>query len=377
MALHKDVWWLLGSVAAAVAAAPLIVHGDAQTTARRTAATQKIEQLSPAERQELEENFARFKKLPPVEQAKYREIHDKIQQNPSVAEALDAYSHWWSNVSAREQAEVVRQSDVKQRIAAVGRVQEELDNERGARMFFGSGWRRDRFGPPIPTLPRDSLFEVLRTIETLAAESLAIQQELPEVQKIDPKSPQRYQKLLIALHEHKKNWSDLISNASVENRLLESITDSKTRESFRQRLGGNSRGYFARFQLAMSLGRELMYEGLKQKLGEDELKKKLNSLSDDEKAELYTVPGLDALFRLRMRVTREAWQDSQAGVDFFELRPPRADGERGGGPDANRGPEGGRGPDGGRGRDGGRDGERGGPRGDGERGGGGRPRPPE
>src|SRR5436190_11746906 len=110
MPLHKDVWWLIGSVAAAVAAAPLIVHGDAQTSARRTAASQKIEQLSPAERQDLEENFQRFQKLPAVEQAKYREIHEKIQQNPAVAEALGAYSHWWSNVSAREQAEAVRQS---------------------------------------------------------------------------------------------------------------------------------------------------------------------------------------------------------------------------------------------------------------------------
>ena len=84
MPFHRDVWWLMGSVAAAIAAAPLIVHGDAQTTARRTAAEKKIEQLSPAERQELEQNFKRFEKLPAADQAKYREMHTKLEQNPSM-----------------------------------------------------------------------------------------------------------------------------------------------------------------------------------------------------------------------------------------------------------------------------------------------------
>jgi hypothetical protein len=318
---HRDVWWLFGSVAAAIAAAPLIVRGDAQTTARRTAAAQKIEQLSPAEREELDKNFTRFNKLPPADQAKYREMHAKLQQNPAVTEALDTFSHWWGNVSAREQGEVSRQPDVKQRIAAVSQIQEEIDNKRGGRMFFGRSYGGDgfRWGPP---LPKEAFYEIMQTLEALASESYVVQKELPEIQKLDVKNPLRYQKLLIALHDHKQKWSTLVPDPNAENRIVESISDEKTKEMVRSRMGdrgpGSKNGYL-RGQLAVSLGKELMFEGLKQKFGEEELQKRLASLSEDEKSELYSLPGDDGRWVLKMRMMREAWQDSQAVQEFYEL----------------------------------------------------------
>jgi hypothetical protein len=321
MPLHKDVWWLIGSAAAAIAAAPLIVHGDAQTTARRTAAAQKIEQLSPAERQDLEENFRRFEKLPAAEQAKYREMHARLQQNPAVSEALETFSQWSGNVSAREQAEVFKQAEVQQRIAAVDRIQDEIDNDRGGRLFFGRGWGRDsyRMGPP---LSRDSFYEIMQTLEAIASEAYLIQKELPEIKKLDPRNPQRYQKLLIALHDHKQTWSTLVPNDSAENRIVEAISDERTRESLRSRMGERGpggRSLAVRVQLAVSLGRELANEGLKQKFGEEELQKKLATLTEDEKAELYSIPGDDSRVRLKMRIFREAWQDTQAAQEFFQL----------------------------------------------------------
>jgi hypothetical protein len=344
---HRDAWWLLGSVAAAIAAAPLIVHGDAQTTARRTAAAQKIEQLSPAERKDLEDNFKRFQKLPAAEQAKYREMHAKLEQNPAAAEALETFSQWWGNVSAREQTEVFKQPEVKQRIAAVGQIQEEIDNKRGGRMAFGRsfGWDWFRMGPP---LPREAFYQIMQTIEAMASESYVIQKELQEIQKLDAKNPLRYQKLLIALHDRKQKWSTLIPNASAENRIVQAISDEKTKEMVQSRMGDRGSGgknSYIRGQLAISLGRELTLEGLKQKFGEEDLQKKLAGLNEDEKAELYSLPGDDSRMALKMRMIREAWQDSQAVQEFFELGGfgrggsggGRGDGRDGGGRDGQPG----------------------------------------
>jgi hypothetical protein len=318
---HRDAWWLLGSVAAAIAAAPLIVHGDAQTTARRTAAAQKIEQLSPAERKDLEDNFKRFQKLPAGEQTKYREMHAKLQQNPAAAEALETFSQWWGNVSAREQAEVFKQPEVKQRIATVGQIQEEIDNNRGGRMFFGRGFGRDGFqmGPP---LPREAFYQIMQTMEAMAVNSLLIQKELPEIQKLDAKNPLRYQKLLIALHDNKQKWSTLVPNASAENEIVQAISDEKTKELVQSRMGNrgsSGRNFWIRWHLSVALGKELVLEGLKLKFGEEDIQKRLANLSEDEKAELYSLPGDDSRMVLKMRMIREEWKDSQAVLEFFEL----------------------------------------------------------
>jgi hypothetical protein len=83
--------------------------------------------------------------------------------------------------------------------------------------------------------------------------------------------------------------------------------------------GFGGKNSWIRGQLAISLGRELWFEGLKQKFGEEELQKKLASLNEDDKAELYSLPGDDGRSVLKMRIFREAWQDTQAVQDFFEL----------------------------------------------------------
>jgi len=330
--LHRDVWWLLGSTIAAIAAAPLLVHGDAQTSAHRTAAAQKIEQLSPAERHHLEENFKRYEKLTPAEQSTYREIHSKIAANPAVAEALVVFSRWWPTVSPQEQAALFRTSDVKERVERVSQVQEVIDGDRSGRLV-GRRWGRD-WPRPESILPRESFYQIMEALEGLASESYSITKELPEIQKIDARSPERYLKLVTALQQHQQSWPTLVSTPAAENRVVESISDPAAKEMFKRMIGerwfGFNRGYQARSVLVMSLAKELYREGLQQSYGEDVLRKRIDGLSKEDKAELYSSTGDDARSQLR-RDMREAFNPAW---DFFQTggRPGDGRGRGGEGP---------------------------------------------
>jgi hypothetical protein len=321
VALHKDVWWLLGSAIAAVAAAPLLVRGDAQTTARRTAAVQKIEQLSPAERQHLEENFKRYEKLTPADQARYREVHQRLQDNPAVAEALVAFSQWWPTVSAREQSQLFKASEVKERVALVSQIQEELDKDRSQRVFLGSRWGRDGQRSDS-NLSAASFYEIMEALEGLASETYRLEKELPEIQKLDPKSPQRYLKLITALQQKQQTWSTIVPNASAENRIIEAVSDEKTREMVKSRLSDRffgNRGFRFRSQLVMTLATQLYLEGLRQSFGEEDLRRKLDSLDDEEKSELYAYRGEDARFQLRARVFKDMREAFNPVPEFFQV----------------------------------------------------------
>jgi len=365
--LHRDIWWLLGSAVAAIGAAPLIVHGDADVSARRAAAAQRIEQLSPAERQHLEENFKRFEKLSPTEQTHYETLHAKLKQNPHVDAALETFSHWWPTVSAREQAELFKQHDVKQRIAVVGQIQEEVDKERAGRMFFGRSWGRDGFRP-LPILPHETFYQIMAELESIASDNLAVQKELPEIQKLDAKGPQRYLKLFTALHQHQQTWSTLVNSPSIENRIVEAISNPQVKDLVRSKIGEKAFGNFGpkgsvvRGMLSMSLGKELYLEAIKQDFGPEFLQKKLDSLSEDEKAELYSYAANDSRIILQMRTFRESKEDSRAAfqpvVEFFQVGGGRSGGRpgdgrpgdgrggegRGEGPPRNEGGRGGEGP---------------------------------
>ncbi len=358
MRLHKDILWLLGSAAAAIAAAPLLVQGDAVASARRTAAAQRIEQLSPAERQRLDENFRRFEKLPAADQEKYREIHARIEQNPAVGEALDTFSQWWPTVSAREQAQLFKQTSVRERVAIVSQIQDEVDRDRAVRVYVGRGWGRD-WQRPDTFLPRDSFYEIMAAIEQIEAVSYLIPNDLPEIQKIDSRSPQRALKLLTALHQKQQTWSTLVASPATESRIVESISNEKVRESVRQRIGerflGMSRGFRLRSALVMALAKELYLEGLKQNFGEDDLRRKLDELSQDDKAELYSFAADDSRFQLRSRVFSDMRAAFEPVPEFFQITGRAGDGRgRGDGPARGDGPgrgEFGRGEGGGRGGD--------------------------
>lgn len=323
MPLHRDLWWLLGSAVAAISAAPLLVQGDAAVTARRAAAVKRIEQMSPAERQRLDENFRRFEMLPAAEQAKYEQIHTKLEQNPQVGEALDVFAHWWPTVSPREQAELFKQADLKQRVAIVDRIQNDIDEDRVRRVYLGrGGWgwdwqRRDM------VLPRETFYEIMETLEAMASESYLIQDKMPEIQQLPPRSPQRALKLIQELHARNQTWTTLVANPAAENRVHESITNLKFKELMKTRLGDRlfsaSRSQWIRYSLMMSLGKELYLEGLKQNFGEEDLLKKLDSLSEEDKAEIYSYAADDGRFHLRSRVFKDLRAAFNPVPEFLQI----------------------------------------------------------
>ena len=346
MAIHRDIWWLLGSAVAAIAAAPLIVQGDTEQSARRMAAARKIEQLSPAERSHLEENLKRFEKLQPADQARYREIHASIQQNPKVGEALDTFADWWPNVSGREQAELFKQRDPKQRMAIVSRVQDEIDEDRVRQAYsmrWGGRWRWER------SLPREAFYEIMQALEGLATEGYLLGDELAAIQKHDPKSPHRYLALITALQKKQKTWSMLVPDAATEKRIIDAVSNEETRKGVRAGLQfglGAGKGFLLRGQLVSSLAKEIYLDSIKQNVGgEADLLSKFDSLTDEARRELYSISAQESRHQLRLRVLKDLYAGFSPVPEFFSPLGGGFDPGRGRGGDDRRG-DGGRSPDG-------------------------------
>ena len=363
MRLHKDIWWLLGSTVAAVCAAPLLVHGDAEVTARRTTAAKQIEELAPAQRQELNENLKRFGKLPAAEQDFYRALHNKVKLNPPVAEALEAFAHWWPTVSAREQAEIfgLKDNPAKRR-DVVRKVQDRNQDDRWGGMFF------ERAIPKDVRPSKEDFYRVMDAVEAIAVESLDLStKDQDELEKLPKHTTERTLELLRKFGEKHKDFSDIVQGDAKKARLVEAVSSKPFQEFMRSRFKDNKDGGFdgaflVRASLVLALLNEMSQEGAKQAIGDADLLAQLNKLPVDGRADVYQFSADEQRHRLKGMILAERFGAGTAINDFFEMPRWRGGPFERGGNDPRRG--GGRG-DSRDGRDGGRPD---GPRGDGARG---------
>jgi hypothetical protein len=319
--LHRDMWWLLGSTVVAVCAAPLLVQGNAETTARRMDAVRKVEAMSPADRQRLNENFKRFDQLSKEEQEKFRDMHARVEQNAPVREAFQTFADWWPTVPPPEQAELFGEADAKKRVEIVAHLQDEIDEDRVRQVY------QPRWGgrPWQKSMPRDSFYEVMQALEALATESYRIGEELPEIQELDPRSPQRYLKLITALNSKQQSWNSLVSSPAAENRLVEAVSNAAVREGVKKGLNERAlgpigpKGLPVRSQLAMSLAKELYLENLKQAPDDSDLMQRFNGLSKEEKEALYSYSADEIRHQLRARMFKDLMGAFAPVPEFFGL----------------------------------------------------------
>jgi hypothetical protein len=321
--LHNDVWWLLGSTLAAVCVAPLLVHGDAELTARRTAASQKIEQLTPAERQQLDNNLKRFEKLTPAEQAKFRELHEKVEQNPKVNEALGVFSEWWRSISAPSHAELFREADPRKRVAIVDSLQEGIDDDRVRRVYFGGGfpWEWGRRGVNL-RIQQEEFYRIMDAMEAIAFETYAVRDSMDQINALPVHSVQRTLALLKALHEKHHTFDTLVSDSAKKNRLIESVSNEYLKSLLKARLGERAQpgdGWSVRLALSTAMLREIYLDNLKQQPGEKELLEELNSLPIEQRMDLYAYAADEGRDLLREKV-REGGKAAFTPVkDFFQI----------------------------------------------------------
>lgn len=318
MRLHKDIWWLLGSTVAAVCLAPLLVHGDAEVTARRTAAASQIEQLAPAQRQELDENLKRFEKLSPKEQESFGSLHERVRQNAPVGEALEAFAHWWPTVSAREQAEIfgVKDNPAK-RLELVRDVQKDIESDRLERLFVG------RHIPKEGRPTTEDFYRVMDAIEAIAGDSLdlsAADQE--ELDRFPKHTAQRTLALLTTFRKKDKDFSTIVQGDARKARLVEAISSKPFQDYIRQqfkdiRFGDGT--FMVRAVLSMKMWHELFQEGILQPIGDNELLAELNKLPSEQLELMYSNSADEQREILRRMIVAEKMGAVSPINEFFQM----------------------------------------------------------
>jgi hypothetical protein len=81
-----------------------------------------IETMTPSQREELDEKYQRFLKLPPATQEQLHELYDQLQTDPNgprLQRIMQRYFDWLKTLSPGEQAELASQPSNQARVALV------------------------------------------------------------------------------------------------------------------------------------------------------------------------------------------------------------------------------------------------------------------
>ena len=112
-------WWIVG-IGLLVLSTPFLFSQPADGKhAERQARRQKIENLSAAERERLEQNFERFEKLPAGEKAELRLLEEAVQNDQGLKNTLNEYAHWLTTLSPWERANLRKAKTNKEKLAVV------------------------------------------------------------------------------------------------------------------------------------------------------------------------------------------------------------------------------------------------------------------
>ena len=147
----------------------------------------QIEQMSDLERQRLQRNLAEFKQLTPEQQAHYRDLHLKLEENKSTGGSLSSllqeYSAWLTTLTPSQRDDLNKETNPANKLALVRQFKEAQEyhpeptpnetHETPLPDFRGINKRWMPFGGPV--LPRSELTTVMKVI----AKDAGLDQEKP------------------------------------------------------------------------------------------------------------------------------------------------------------------------------------------------------
>jgi hypothetical protein len=306
---------------------------------------QKIEGLSQADRQRLQQKYQQFLALSESQKFEYRELHQALEANPKLRDVVLRYTEWLETLLPWQQREIRREKEPSAKLKLVlDYMQEQRRREAATERFYpgvlGPEMRFRGFGPRMssadlnavlaaverdvgPTLTRDRR-EALQKHEGLSRHLVLLEAVLQREQAIGRTTRD--------LWPDERLMSQMIATLSVERlrRHLESISEPEAqRRSLVQTL---VRGLGAELQ-QQAAQKVLPAEGSQEKL--DEL---FTKLDDRRREEIMRMPTDMANRRLALLYL---WQHPEEfpvdGEQFRSVvqqlfaragfRPPRGPGE--------------------------------------------------
>lgn len=165
--MSSGTWILLLGLALAVGLGPLFLRGNAAELARLEANEKKIAGMTVAERARLDRNYATYKGMSETERAQWREFYLKLQQdqqsnNGRLTKTMDDYYDWLQSISGSRRDELMKQTQIPQRIQTIERIVDAELEETLARTM--GGVQRQGRGRMIPLLDREQLLVLLEWV---------------------------------------------------------------------------------------------------------------------------------------------------------------------------------------------------------------------
>ena len=349
--------WLLSGLAV-LASVPLLVGAGADNPAQLAENRQRIAGMSPYERAELEENYAKFRELPEAEREQYRRLHAELAGNSQLREILGDYQNWLRTLTPYQRLELRAETDWARRLEIVRRFRQEQQSEQQRRRLEE---QRPSMRPfvwfhGLPRLEPDDLAAVMRVIQQSLPDS-SIEQQVQGTSK-----PVRYVRILTAslkqaIEQQNTSPSNLQwPDPRTMDRILEAISDDRDRDRFEELHTGND--YVrqtdpdgGRLMLAMIMHSidSLWWFGTRDfEVTDDDVSRILNQLPEPTRTEIQFESRTVRERRIRWELLTERrrefrQQESQELIGIFEeFWPPPADFGPGPGP-GGRGFPGGRG----------------------------------
>lgn len=352
--------WLLAGLAV-LASVPLLIGAGADDPAQLAENRQRIADMSPYERADLEESYAEFRSLPEHERDQYRRLHAELAGNSQLRQIFDDYQNWLRTLTPYQRLELRQETDWARRLEIVRRFRQEQQSEQQRRR---SEEQRPSFRPfvwlnhhpayrGLPRLDSDDLAAVMRVIQQSLPDS-SIEQQVQGTSK-----PVRYVRILTAALKHaiaqqntspsNLQWPD----PRTADRILEAISDGDDRDRFEEMRTGNEHVRNAdpdggRLMLAMimhSIDIQWWFGTRDLEVTDDDIDRILKQLDEPERTEIQFESRTVREGRIRHHLLTERrrefrQQESQELIGIFEeMWPPPADF----GPGPGRGFSGGRG----------------------------------
>ena len=304
MRLSSDGWWLLGSMIAAVGIAPLMVQGDTAVNSTRDQSRQILSQMNPAERQRLDENFERYRQLPPEERARLRTLHEELSNDRGGAvRSLDIYSQWRRALSSAFQREDLRnEQDVEKKIALIA----EFEAEREAQASRMTGWWRQS------RIKNNEFYQVMDILRGIGG-PLLTSEDQSQIDASPSQSPNRVVALIQKLRAHDETFSKMVNESTLHD-MVRVISDRDVVERPESRPGDRrgegrqeqhsfqERLQFMRNQLYRKISGLLWQEGMQNPPSDATLEARLVAASPEERETYYSLAADQLKQRLRFDV---------------------------------------------------------------------------
>lgn len=279
----------------------------------------QVEKMSQLERDRLQRNLAEFQKLTAEQQAHYRDLHQKLEENKSTGGSLSSllqeYSAWLTTLTPSQRDDLNKESDPAKKLALVRRFKEQQEyrpeptppGPHDEPMVELRNMRR--FLPFVgPLLSRSELAAVMQVI----AKDAGLDREKPD----NESAIKQYRELLKTSIENApdgpRNWPS--------SGLQQKIEQAIERQDLRRLL--NSRPEMKREMLVRLLLGSVMslaFDEMRSSLpNESDLQKVLESLERDERDEITRLPRDEANKRLAMIYFKNKGDDTPRKLDEFQ-----------------------------------------------------------